>query len=258
MPSETASVSLFAKRDPSGSNQEPALAAPGPAACGCAARNRGRADSRLVDRQCASVRDQRIRSVGTRHRHRERSPQDRQCLWRDSPAGPGSSWVIEHQPTQGDRPLIVGHHGVIKLDGDCDGSHVRLGKTENTMVLPEHRRRLLYPRRELAMLARYSPEFDAIFTTRGQPDAIRMRGAMGYLRGPRMVTETWVRGIQGRVAAAWPWERSRLGVRHDVGHWDIGPMRGPRWTTRTCADVAIPQRAPRDGRIRITKSLQVL
>ncbi len=185
---------------------------------------------------------------------RDRSIEHARWLWRQAPAGPGSSWVIEHQDPRLGRPVIVGHHGVIRIDGECNGQPVRLGKTENTMVLSDHRRQFLYPRMELAMLGRYGREFDLIFSTRGQADAIRMRGGLGYLPGPRIVTETWARGLSGRAAAAWAWCRSRVGIRHEIGQWDVGRMRGKGWLAHVPARSVPLIAGPMDGRVRIAKT----
>src|SRR5690606_5598128 len=54
------------------------------------------------------------------------------------------------------------------------------GKTENTMVLPEYRTKILYPRFEKRFAAEYEPRYHALFSTMGPAAAIRQRKALGY------------------------------------------------------------------------------
>ena len=99
--------------------------------------------------------------------------------WLNAPQGQGDMWLIEATDDSGNVKLI-GHHGVMPVafsDGDTD---LIFGKTENTMVLPEYRRKILYPRFEKKFIKIYSDRYDALFSTMGPAAAIRQRKAMGY------------------------------------------------------------------------------
>jgi hypothetical protein len=87
------------------------------------------------------------------------------------------------------------------------------GKTENTMVLPEYRRKILYPRFEKKFAAAYEARYHALFSTMGPPAAIRQRKALGYT-----ATESWLyleraSRAWGSVAFALSRSRSRFGKR---------------------------------------------
>ena len=162
-----------------------------------------------------------------------RSLQHWHWLWREAPAGAGVSNVIERVDADGRAQELVGHHGVVRLHGWADGSPIRVGKTENTMVDPAHRARLLYPRMERQMLLRYRGEFEGIFSLRGPSAALRMRSALGYRPGPRLISEIWYYGWRNCLRSmGQSWWRGRRRIPHCIGAWDARtPRRGP-WTHR--------------------------
>jgi len=99
--------------------------------------------------------------------------------WLSAPAGRGEMWLIETDSSDGS-PLIIGHHGLMPLffsDGNTD---LIAGKTENTMVHPGYRKKLLYPKFEKRFLEEYRSRFDILFSTFGPPAALRQRRALGY------------------------------------------------------------------------------
>ena len=109
----------------------------------------------------------------------ERTIEQFDWQWRMAPGGPAEIWLIEAVYEGGAKELI-GHHGVMPIRFSCGTQDLLFGKTENTMVLPEFRRKILYPRFERRFLSRYRPRFDALFSTLGPPAAIRQRKALGY------------------------------------------------------------------------------
>lgn len=110
---------------------------------------------------------------------RTRSVEEHAWQWLRTPAGDSEMWLIEAELGDGQTKLI-GHHGVMALEFTYKGMPVRVGKTENTMVLPEFREKILYPRYEKIFLSQYENKFHALFSTMGPPAAIRVRKAMGY------------------------------------------------------------------------------
>lgn len=99
--------------------------------------------------------------------------------WLEAPEGQGEMWIIEEVPSAGP-PVIIGHHGLMPLAFSHGAREFRAGKTENTMVHPDYRRRILYPKYERDFLRRYSERFDLLFSTVGPAPAIRQRKALGY------------------------------------------------------------------------------
>lgn len=100
--------------------------------------------------------------------------------WLQAPGGIGEMWLIEAAHPDGPVELI-GHHGVMPVrftDGNRD---LLFGKTENTMVLPEYRRKILYPRLEMEFAKAYEPRFHALFSTTGSPEALRQRKASRFV-----------------------------------------------------------------------------
>ena len=109
---------------------------------------------------------------------RERSVAEHRWQWLSAPAGPGDMWLIHAVDDQGE--YLIGHHGVMPLrftNGDQD---LLFGKIENTMVLPEYRSKILYPRFEVRFKAQYQVRYHALFATMGPDAAIRVRKASGY------------------------------------------------------------------------------
>lgn len=110
---------------------------------------------------------------------RHRTVEQHAWQWLHSPAGESEMWLIEVESEDG-RKTLIGHHGVMAEAFTYRGKPVRVGKTENTMVLPEYQEKLLYPRFEKTFLNQYEGRFHALFSTTGPAPAIRLRQAMGY------------------------------------------------------------------------------
>lgn len=115
--------------------------------------------------------------------------------WQQAPAGPGDIWLIEAMHPDG-RIELIGHHGIMPVRFTWGEKDLLFGKTENTMVLPEYRRKILYPRFERQFAEAYEPRYHALFSTMGPAEAIRQRKAMGYTAEHR-----WVRTENGHE----PW-----------------------------------------------------
>ena len=99
--------------------------------------------------------------------------------WQQAPAGPGDIWLIE-ATHPGGRVELIGHHGIMPVRFTWGEKDLLFGKTENTMVLPEYRPKILYPRFERRFAKEYEPRYHALFSTTGPAAAIRQRKAMGY------------------------------------------------------------------------------
>ena len=99
--------------------------------------------------------------------------------WLQAPGGQGEIWLIE-STSDGGTTNLVGHHGVMPIRFSRGKENLLFGKTENTMIRPEDRNRMLYPRYERRFARNYEPRFDALFSTMGPAAAIRQRRAMGY------------------------------------------------------------------------------
>lgn len=110
---------------------------------------------------------------------RTRTVEQHAWQWLQTPAGESEMWLIEAKLDNGQTKLI-GHHGIMALEFSYKGMPVRVGKTENTMVLPNFREKILYPRYEKIFLSHYENKFYALFSTTGPNAAIRVRKAMGY------------------------------------------------------------------------------
>lgn len=110
---------------------------------------------------------------------RQRTIEQHAWQWLQSPAGIGEMWLIEYENEEGQRKLI-GHHGVMAELFTFFGKEIIVGKTENTMILPEFRENILYLRYEKEFLNNYKKRFGAIFSTFGPKNAIKMRAALGY------------------------------------------------------------------------------
>lgn len=100
--------------------------------------------------------------------------------WQQAPAGPGDIWLIEANHPDG-RVELIGHHGIMPIRFNCGEQELLFGKTENTMVLPEYREKILYPRFEMRFASAYEPRYHALFATMGPAAAIRQRKALGYV-----------------------------------------------------------------------------
>jgi hypothetical protein len=110
---------------------------------------------------------------------RRRTVSQFEWQWQQAPGGAAEIWLIEALGAAG-RPKLIGHHGIMPIRFTNGNDNLLIGKTENTMVLPEYRSRILYPRFEKRFAAEYENRFDALFSTTGPPEAIRQRRALGY------------------------------------------------------------------------------
>lgn len=97
--------------------------------------------------------------------------------WLDPPEGQGSMWVIETTDTR----QIVGHHGLIPIRFSCFGLPVLAGKTENTMIDPKFKSKLLYFPFETKFVEESEPIFDLLYTVEGSGIPGRIRRRLGYV-----------------------------------------------------------------------------
>jgi hypothetical protein len=124
----------------------------------------------------------------------KRSPQAYFWQWLQAPGGAGEIWLIEVDEGDGDKKLI-GHHGVMPIRFSCGKVDLLFGKTENTFVHPDFRRKILYPRFEGRFRSVYESRFEALFSTTGPEEAIRQRKAQGYDFPAVWKTFTWATRI---------------------------------------------------------------
>ena len=122
---------------------------------------------------------------------RQRSIEQFRWQWLNAPGGQGEIWLIEYEQPNGE-VLLVGHHGVMPLRFSAGNLDLLVGKTENTMVLPAYRKKILYTRFEQRFLHEYESRFDATFSTMGPPAAIRLREALGYSAKHYWITNEWL------------------------------------------------------------------
>jgi hypothetical protein len=97
--------------------------------------------------------------------------------WFDTPSGPAPSWVIVETASG----RIVGHHGVVPVPLVCGGRCLAAARTENTMIDPDVRRRLVYPPVEARLLTELLKTFDLIYTTSGKGSHGLVRKRLGYV-----------------------------------------------------------------------------
>jgi hypothetical protein len=137
---------------------------------------------KFVSRQFRQGDDASINALYRAVTGRVRSDTDFAWQWLEAPAGQGEIWLIETADSspKGDGPDLVGHHGLMPLFFSSNGKTFVAGKTENTMVDPGFRRKLLYPKFEKQFLADYSERFDVLFSTIGPAAPLRQRKALGY------------------------------------------------------------------------------
>jgi hypothetical protein len=118
--------------------------------------------------------------------------------WIDPPAGAGSILVIEAAGPSGRR--IVGHHGFIPVPLCVFGRQLLGGKTENSMVDPAYRTKLVYFRHERDFLPQALSRFDLLFTTSGAGVPGKIRRQLGYV--PVAGYATYVKFTRGRALGA--------------------------------------------------------
>jgi hypothetical protein len=107
---------------------------------------------------------------------RERTLKEYTWEWLDNPAGESERWVICEESTG----EIAGHHGLIPIRFNDRGTTLLAGKTENTMVAPEHRNKFVYLSFEKRMLEEAKQRFDLLFTYAGGEAPGMIRRRLGY------------------------------------------------------------------------------
>ena len=108
---------------------------------------------------------------------RSRTTEQHRWEWLDAPAGPGSIWVIETSDTK----EIVGHHGLRPLQCSYFGLSILAGATENTVIHPQQRGKLLYFPFEKRFFEEAKSRFDLLVTTEGRGVPGRIRKQLGYI-----------------------------------------------------------------------------
>ena len=147
---------------------------------------------------------------------RSRSIRQFEWQWLEAPGGKGDIWLIEAISDDGETKLI-GHHGIMPIRFSLGNEDLLFGKTENTMVLPEYRSKILYPRYERRFAQVYEDRFDALFSTFGHATAIRQRRAMGYAFSSKWVQLRIPTSGTGNILFVYRALRSRLGLKESDG-----------------------------------------
>jgi hypothetical protein len=110
---------------------------------------------------------------------RPRTDSEYKWQWLAGPGGRGDIALI-HAVDQAGVSRLIGHHGVMPLRFTNRDDDLLFGKIENTMVLPEYRHKIIYPRFEKRFKDVYESRYHALFSTFGPEAAIRVRQATGY------------------------------------------------------------------------------
>ena len=97
--------------------------------------------------------------------------------WFDSPEGPNDSFVIIDRPTR----RVVGHHGVIRVPVEINGQRLLAGRTENSMLLPDVRRKINYVNIERQLLNTIFKDYNMLITTSGKSVQYAVRRRLGYV-----------------------------------------------------------------------------
>ncbi len=129
--------------------------------------------------------------------------------WLETPAGPGDMWLIEATHPDG-RSEVIGHHGMMPMRFTWGDNDLLIGRTENTMVLPEYRAKILYPRFENKFIKEYEERYDAFFSGSGPAEALRLRRAMGYKNIGRWQTLHSTTPLLGELVKLYNSIRGRL------------------------------------------------
>lgn len=132
--------------------------------------------SRYKLRKATNQDNDAINKLYNRITGRKRTLEEYKWEWLDNPAGESERWVIYEESTS----EIVGHHGLIPIRFSAWGTTVLAGKTENTMVSPEHRNKFVYLSFEKRMLEEAKKRFDLLFTTAGGGAPGKIRERLGY------------------------------------------------------------------------------
>ena len=159
---------------------------------------------------------------------RVRSAREYAWQWLDAPGGQGEIWLIEAETGDGEKRL-VGHHGIMPLFFSLQAQDCLVGKTENTMVLPDYRRKILYPRYERAFFQEYGARFDALFSTTGPAAALRQRKALGYSDDQSWVSYSWIVG----PGALGDFVEAAIGRSGRPGYW-----KGVQWAMKASANAS--------------------
>jgi hypothetical protein len=96
--------------------------------------------------------------------------------WQAGPLGPAPSWVVIDE----EQGRLVAHHGVIPVPLLYAGRPLSAARTENTMVDPDYRRRIVYHAYEARILSQLRDRFEVLFTTSGKAAWGAVRRHLGY------------------------------------------------------------------------------
>jgi hypothetical protein len=109
---------------------------------------------------------------------RSRTIEQYKWEWLNTPEGQGSIWVLEWEDNN--RKEVVGHHGLIPIRFNYFGQPMLVGKTENTMVHPGYRKKIIYFKYEEKFVEETRKRFDLLYTTAGSGVIGKIRRQLGY------------------------------------------------------------------------------
>lgn len=107
---------------------------------------------------------------------RSRTLEEYSWEWLETTEGQGSIWIIEKK----DDGQIVGHHGLIPIPFNYFGQSMVVGKTENTLIHPQHKGNVLYFLFEREFFEEAKERFDLLYTTMGAGTPGKIRLKLGY------------------------------------------------------------------------------
>lgn len=116
-----------------------------------------------------------INALFNRFTGRQRSMQAYRWEWFEGHPGPGFMWAIVDEAGN-----VVGHHGIIQTPLVVAGIEVPAGRTENTIIEPEVRKKIFYPGMEKKAFTEVLKSLAVLYTVHASGAQGRIRERLGY------------------------------------------------------------------------------
>lgn len=117
-----------------------------------------------------------INELFNRFTGRQRSMAAYHWEWLEGVPGPGFRWVILEPDTE----RVVGHHGIVQTPIVSRGRAIAGGRTENTIIYPEVRKKLFYPGMEKKAFTEVLRTLSLLYTVHASGAQGKIRERLGY------------------------------------------------------------------------------
>lgn len=185
-----------------------------------------------------------INEMFNRFTRRSRTLEAYHWEWFGFAAGPGFVWAILDPEDR-----VVGHHGIVRTPLVVNGAEIPAGRTENTIIEADVRKKIFYPGMEKKAFNEVTKELGVLYTVHASGPQARIRERLGYKPVGRWLVylpvvrtaylEPLVRRLRDRFAGSVPNAIVRMAASAGAGVVALGSLLSSRripWSVTEIVD----------------------